>query len=104
MKGASVARYRIGSGDLTNLIDILRHVRARAAVTASVAFGVAMLVYLRTMMPGPAFMDTGEFQTVTYVLGIAHPTGYPLYTILGKLFGTFLPVGPWAFRVNLMSA
>ena len=63
-----------------------------------------MLLYLCTMMPGAAFMDTGEFQTVTYVLGIAHPTGYPLYTIVGKLFGTLLPVGSWAYRMNLMSA
>jgi hypothetical protein len=49
-------------------------------------------------------MDTGEFQTVTYVLGIAHPTGYPLYIIVGKVFGTLVPIGGWAFRMNLMSA
>ena len=49
-------------------------------------------------------MDTGEFQTVTYVLGVAHPTGYPLYTIVGKVFGTLLPIGSWAYRMNLMSA
>jgi hypothetical protein len=67
-------------------------------------FVVAMLTYLRTISPGLEFMDTGEFQTVTYVLGIAHPTGYPLYTIVGKLFGTLLPLYSWAFRMNLMSA
>jgi len=55
-------------------------------------------------MPGPAFMDTGEFQTVTYVLGIAHPTGYPFYTIFGKLFGTLIPIGGWAWRMNLLSS
>ena len=49
------------------------------------------------------FDDSLEFQLVTYRLGIAHPTGYPLYTILGKLF-TFLPIGDIAYRVNLMSA
>jgi hypothetical protein len=36
-------------------------------------------------------------------LGIAHPTGYPLYMLLGKLF-TMLPVGNVAYRVNLLSA
>lgn len=76
----------------------------RVAITASIVFVAAMLIYLRTMSPGLEFMDTGEFQTVTYVLGIAHPTGYPLYTIVGKLFGTLLPVHSWAFRMNLMSA
>src|SRR6266851_1049490 len=76
----------------------------REGVAAAIAFAVVMLVYLATMMPGPAFMDTGEFQTVTYVLGVAHPTGYPLYTILGKIFGTLVPIGSWAYRMNLLSA
>lgn len=47
--------------------------------------------------------DSGEFQLVSYVLGIAHPPGYPLYTLLGKVF-TLLPFGDVAFRVNLLSA
>ena len=76
----------------------------RELVAAGVTFSIAMVVYLFTMMPGPAFMDTGEYQTVTYVLGCAHPTGYPLYTMVGKLFGTLVPLGNWAFRMNLMSA
>lgn len=37
------------------------------------------------------------------VLGIAHPTGYPLYLMLGHLF-TLIPVGEVAFRVGLLSA
>src|SRR5438045_9307008 len=37
------------------------------------------------------------------VLGVPHPTGYPLYVLLGKLF-TLLPVGDVAYRVNLSSA
>jgi hypothetical protein len=49
------------------------------------------------------FDDSLEFQLVTYQLGIPHPTGYPLYVLLGKLF-TLLPVGNVAYRVNLMSA
>jgi hypothetical protein len=32
-----------------------------------------------------------------------HPTGYPLYTLLGKFF-TLIPIGDAAYRVNLMSA
>src|ERR1700681_2673669 len=80
-----------------------RMMERRELVAAAVTFSVAMVVYLFTMMPGPAFMDTGEYQTVTYVLGCAHPTGYPLYTMVGKLFGTLVPLGNWAFRMNLMS-
>ncbi len=70
-----------------------------AALAASV---VALAVYTRTMLPGLGFWDTGEFQTVPAVLGIAHPTGYPFYTVLGKLF-TAWPWGSIAYRLNLMS-
>ena len=65
----------------------------------------SLILYLSTLAPSVVtlFDDSLEFQLVTYRLGIAHPTGYPLYTLLGKLF-TFLPVGNIAYRVNLMSA
>ena len=68
-------------------------------------FLLTFLLYLSSLAPSVVtlFDDSLEFQLVTYQLGIAHPTGYPLYTLLGKLF-TFLPVGNVAFRVNLMSA
>lgn len=74
-------------------------------LTASGVALAAFLLYLRTMAPSVAciFCDSLEFQLVTYRLGIAHPTGYPLYTLLGKLF-TILPLGDVAYRVNLMSA
>ncbi|NIO71864.1 MAG: DUF2723 domain-containing protein, partial [Anaerolineae bacterium] len=36
--------------------------------------------------------------------GIAHPTGYPLYTMLGWLWSHVLPLGDVAYRMNLFSA
>ena len=49
--------------------------------------------------------DSLEFQLVGPTLGIAHPTGYPLYTLLGGLWSRVLfPVGNWAWRMNLFSA
>ncbi len=36
-------------------------------------------------------------------LGVAHPPGYPLFTMLGHLF-SLVPLGPIPFRVNLLSA
>jgi hypothetical protein len=68
-------------------------------------FGATLILYGLTLSPSVAalFDDSLEFQLVTYQLGIAHPTGYPLYTLLGWLF-TRLPVGDVAYRVNLMSA
>jgi len=40
---------------------------------------------------------------VATLLGVAHPPGYPLYTLLGRLF-TYIPLGSPAYRVNLLSA
>jgi hypothetical protein len=47
--------------------------------------------------------DSAELVTAAYTLGIPHPTGYPIYVWLGRLF-TLLPVGSVALRVNAMSA
>lgn len=71
---------------------------APAAVTL-----VALLVYVRALMPGVAFDDWGEMQVVPHVLGIPHPTGYPTYVLTAWLF-ELLPVGSVAFRANLLSA
>jgi hypothetical protein len=63
----------------------------------------ALAVYMRTLLPGQAFGDWGEMQTVPHVLGVAHPTGYPTYIILGWL-AHLVPIGSIAFRANLLSA
>jgi hypothetical protein len=60
-------------------------------------------VYLLTMSHAVGEADTFEFQVVAPSLGIAHPTGYPLYLLIGKLF-SFFPVSTVAWRVNLASA
>jgi len=43
-------------------------------------------------------------QTVPYILGIAHPTGFPGYTLLGWLYAHVVPIGTVAWRMNLLSA
>jgi hypothetical protein len=48
--------------------------------------------------------DAAEFQFASYLLGIAHPTGYPLYLMLGWLWSHLFPLGDAAFRINLLSA
>ena len=56
------------------------------------------------VMPGVAFWDTGEFQTVLPILGTAHPTGYPTYVLLGFVANLLLaPLGEPAFRMNVLS-
>jgi 4-amino-4-deoxy-L-arabinose transferase-like glycosyltransferase len=69
------------------------------------AFALSLLLDLRTIMPGLGFWDTAEFQALGPVLGIAHPTGYPSYTLLLWLASVVLqPLGEAAFRANLTSA
>jgi hypothetical protein len=66
---------------------------------------VLLAAYVATLAPGLAY-DGGDGQELTIVaatLGLAHPTGYPLYTWIGHLF-TRLPLGEVAYRTNLMSA
>ena len=65
--------------------------------------GFSFAVYVRTLMPGIAFGDWGEMQTVPHVLGVAHPTGYPTYILLAWL-AELIPIGSVAFRANLLSA
>ncbi len=65
-------------------------------------FVLDSVVYLLTLSPTLQFIDSGELAVVCKTLGIAHPTGYPLYTLLGRLF-SLLPLKDVVFRVNFMS-
>ncbi|GIW08378.1 MAG: hypothetical protein KatS3mg060_3183 [Dehalococcoidia bacterium] len=64
---------------------------------------LALALYVRTLAPTVLAFDSGEFQFAAPTLGLAHPTGYPLYLLLGRLFA-LLPVGDVAYRLNLFSA
>jgi SAM-dependent methyltransferase len=63
---------------------------------------VSLTVYVTTLYPGVPGGDSGELIAAAYTMGTAHPPGYPLYTMIAKLF-TWLPVGSIAWRVNLLS-
>lgn len=84
---------------------LYRSAKEQAARRAHLLFLVAGVapIYLLTMGHTVGRADTFEFQVVVPQLGIAHPTGYPLYLLLSKAF-TLLPAGTVAWRVNLASA
>ncbi len=67
-------------------------------------FFIAVSVYLRTMAPTIGPIDSGELSLVCQSLGIAHPTGYPLYTLIGRLWVFLIPFGELAWKLNLLSA
>lgn len=62
-----------------------------------------LAIYLCTLTRGPSFGDYGEFQTVPYVLGITHPTGYPTFTLIAQAF-RLIPAGSPAVKINFMTA
>lgn len=78
----------------------------RDALIGALVFTCALALYARTLAPSIVFLfdDTLEMQYVVPRLGILHPTGYPLYTLLGKLFTLLVPLNDPAFRLNLFSA
>jgi len=75
----------------------------RRNVGLAAAFLVPLAVYLYTLSPAPAFEDAVEFALGAATLGVNHPSGYPLETLVGHLF-TYVPAGAPAWRANLSSA
>lgn len=78
---------------------------ARARWLCALGVFIAILaVYSRTIIPTVVDQDSGELITAAHVLGVPHPTGYPLWTMLGRLFD-LLPLGHTsAYRIALLSA
>jgi hypothetical protein len=85
------------------LVSLLAPPDRLERIAPAAVFTIALALYLKTLAPTVGVHDTFEFQVLSYELGIAHPTGYPLYMLLGKLF-TLVPLGNVAYRVNLSSA
>jgi hypothetical protein len=65
-------------------------------------FVTALAFYRLGMAPGLLWGDSAEMQTLTAVGGVAHPTGYPLFTLLAHAFAR-LRLGEPAFMANLFS-
>jgi len=73
-------------------------------IIAAAVFLVTLAVYLRTMCPTLYWGDCGELATAAFNLGIAHPTGYPLWCVLAKMWTFLVPHGTIIWRLNTMSA
>jgi hypothetical protein len=62
-----------------------------------------LALYASTLCPTVYWYDSAELATAAALLGIPHPPGYPVYTLLGRLYVLLVPGEP-AFAVNVMSA
>ncbi len=69
----------------------------------AILFATTLLIYTKNLCPSLWLMDSAEFVFHSTVLGIPHPTGYPLYIQLGKLL-TLLPGIDSPLAVNFFSA
>ena len=70
------------------------------------AGALAAALFLLYALSAPrtvAHEDDGSFILSAYFLGIEHPPGYPVFTLIGHLF-TWLPIGSIAYRVHLAAA
>lgn len=66
-------------------------------------FALQAILYTLTCCRSVYTGDDGDFITAIATTGVSHPTGYPLFCLIGKLF-LLLPIGEPAFRINLMSS
>jgi hypothetical protein len=71
-------------------------------------FVLSFALYLATMSRGITWlnngMDGGDFISAARAFGVPHPTGYPTYTLLLRVWGDLVAIGDHAFRANLLSA
>jgi len=77
--------------------------KSKKLIFQLISFFVPFSVYLTTLAPTLSFIDTGELAAVCIKLGVAHPTGYPLFTLLGSIFSK-IPLGEDIYRLNIMCA
>ena len=79
----------------------------RPLVALSIFLAVLAL-YLFTLAPSITQRhfgaDSAELAATAYTMGVAHPTGYPSYLLLAKIFSLVIPWGDVAHRVNVLSA
>src|SRR3989344_1752238 len=80
---------------------------SRRTVLLSLALFIFTLLIYAITVPNsnPGFADSDEFLTVAKVIGVPHPPGYPLYTLLAILISR-LPLFFFSFagRINFLSS
>ena len=71
-----------------------------AEITTLIVFAI----YILTTAPSVMEIDAGELATVQATLGIAHPTGYPLFTVLGYILLRIPLPFTTIYRANFLAA
>ncbi len=84
--------------------DVIQKTNQRIQwIVGAAVFLISFLVYYRTVAPTTSYWDCGEFIACSYILGVLHPPGAPLYLLIGR-FLTMIPfVKDIGLRVNMFS-
>jgi len=77
--------------------------RLRSTSAILVAFAIPLGVYVASLRGDVSLWDTGDLQTVPYILGIPYPTGFPGFVLLGWVWSHAIPFGIVAWRMNLLT-
>ncbi len=85
-------------------MTIFERLLSRPVYFAILVALVAFVIYLQTLAPSVDWIDAGELATVCTTLGIAHPTGYPLFTLIGWIFAHLPIAGSAILHLNIMAA
>ncbi|MCK5797230.1 MAG: DUF2723 domain-containing protein, partial [Deltaproteobacteria bacterium] len=74
-------------------------------IRTTLFFSALATLLTAVILAGPTFywLDSGEFVAAAWTLGVAHPPGHPLMSLIARL-ACYLPVGTIAFRVTLACA
>lgn len=75
---------------------------ASPGLQAAVLGFLVFVTYALTMAPGLMYTDSGELAAACTTLGVAHPTGYPLFTLLGHVW-TMMSWGSPISALNLLA-
>ena len=101
--------YRIDNSDHTLVREIkevlIDKVRGKWSLLIApfFLFFTTFIVYLHNNSSSVYGGDVGDFLSAIAVKGIPHPSGYPLFTMLGILF-SYIPLDqPLAWKVGLIS-
>jgi hypothetical protein len=78
------------------------------AQDVTIGLGLALFslaLYAATLFRSIGPEDSGELAAAAHTLGVTHPTGYPLFSLLGRVF-SLLPLGDLRVigRLNFMGA
>ncbi len=85
-------------------MTVLQRLSRFPLIFAVLIFVGTLIAYSRSLMPGTVGGDAGELQYAGPLLALVHPTGQPLYVLIGKAWTEFWHLRSAAYEMNLLAA